>query len=135
MEAVASAASEVALTVVAVRTAAGMAAKAATALLVRRVDWRGFGCGAVEGGDERREGRNYGDGVSGGVGNRCSSDAVSESLAAAAITLAVMAVAVRVRSGPRRCWRRGGDDEEMATLARGVCMGGLWSSVWRGALF
>ncbi len=49
----------------------------------------------VGGGDERSEGRDYGDGVSGGVGNRCSGDAVSKALALAAIASAVTALAVR----------------------------------------
>ncbi len=79
---------------------------AATALLSRRVERRG-----VEGGDERREGCDDGDGVSGGVGNRCSGDAASEALAAAAIALAVTAVAVRAAAvmaaaAIMRRWRR-----------------------------
>ncbi len=42
----------------------------------------------------RSERRDDGDGVSDGVGNRCSGDAASKALAAAAIASAVMAVAV-----------------------------------------
>ena len=69
------AANSAALTAVAVRSAAGMAAVAATALLARRVWSGGASCVAVEGGDERREGRDYSDGMRGGVSNRCSGDA------------------------------------------------------------
>ena len=73
----------------------------------------GASYGAVEGGDERRVGRDDGYGVSGGVGvgNRCSGDAASEALAAAAIAYAVTAVAVRAaavmaEAAMTRRWRR-----------------------------
>ena len=64
-EAAASAASAGARTAVAVRTAAGMAAVAATALLARRVERKDVvWCG--RGRRQRREGRDDGDGVSAG---------------------------------------------------------------------